>query len=148
MKRNFTEFFRRGFIAGGFGPIVLAVLYWILHRQGAIHTLTIHQFCLGTFSLYALAFIVGGMNIIYQIERLPLMIAILIHGCTLYISYLITYLFNGWLELGILPIVVFSTIFIVGYLVIWAIIYAIIKHNTAKINALLKKKQHDAHTEL
>ena len=141
MKRNFTEFLRRGFIAGGFGPIVLAVLYWILQSQDAIQTLTAHQVCLGIISLYALAFIVGGMNIIYQIERLPLMIAILIHGCTLYISYLITYLFNGWLELGILPIVVFSTIFIVGYLVIWAIIYTITKKRTTSLNEKLRLTQ-------
>ena len=84
------------------------------------------------------------MNFIYQIERLPLMFAILIHGCVLYISYLITYLINDWIELGTAPILVFSAIFVVGYLAIWAIIYTIIQKRTAKINALLKKKQQTA----
>ena len=31
MKKIISEFFRRGLIASGFGPIVLAVLYLILH---------------------------------------------------------------------------------------------------------------------
>ena len=81
------------------------------------------------------------MNVIYQIERLPLMVAILIHGSVLYVSYLITYLINGWLEWGIMPVFVFSGIFIIGYLIIWAIIYSITKKNTEKLNQVLKEKQ-------
>ena len=96
---------------------------------------------MGIFSLSALAFVAGGMNFIYQIERLPLMVAILIHGSILYISYLTTYLLNGWLEWGGAPVLVFSGIFIAGYLTIWAVIYAVIKHNTDQINAVLKQKQ-------
>ena len=38
----------------------------------------------------------------------------------------------------------FSGIFILGYLVIWAIIYFIIRHNTAKVNEMLKEKQQGA----
>ena len=141
MKKNVLEFFRRGLIACGFGPIVLAIFYLILQHQCAVETLTVNQVCLGIFSLSALAFIAGGMNVIYQIERLPLMVAILIHGSVLYISYLGTYLLNDWLDWGIMPIVVFSAIFVVGYIVIWAIIYSIIKRNTKKLNEMLKKKQ-------
>ena len=84
------------------------------------------------------------MNAIYQIEQLPLMVAILIHGGVLYICYLGTYLLNNWLDFGVLPIVVFSAIFVVGYIVIWAIIYSIIKRNTAKLNKMLEQKQQSA----
>lgn len=141
MKRHIWEFLRRGFVACGFGPIVLAVLYLILRHNGAVQTLTVDQVCLGIFSLSALAFIAGGMNFIYQIEQLPLMVAILIHGGVLYVSYLATYLLNDWLEQGILPILVFTGIFIVGYLAVWVIIYSIIKRNTERLNERLKKKQ-------
>ena len=141
MKKNSLEFFRRGFIACGFGPIVLAIFYLILQQQGAVQTLTGDQGCLGIFSLSALAFIAGGMNVVYQIERLPLMVAILIHGGVLYISYLVTYLLNGWLKWGTAPILVFSGIFLLGYLAIWAIIYSVTKRNTEQLNELLKKKQ-------
>lgn len=141
MKKNILDFFRRGFVACGFGPVVLAVLYLILQHKAEIEVLTVNQVCLGIFSLSALAFIAGGMNVIYQIERLPLMVAILIHGGVLYISYLVTYLLNDWLEWGAIPILVFSGIFIFGYLVIWAIIYCIIKKRTERLNEILKQKQ-------
>ena len=141
MKKYIFEFIRRGLIACGFGPIVLAVLYLILQQQGLVQTLTVNQMCLGIFSLTALAFIAGGMNSIYQIERLPLMVAVLIHGIVLYLSYLVTYLLNNWLEWGIIPLMVFTGIFVFGYLAIWAIIYSIIKKNTKKINDILKRKQ-------
>ncbi len=141
MKKNILEFFRRGLIASGFGPIVLAILYLILKHQAALETLTVNEVCLGIFSLSALAFVAGGMNVLYQIERLHLMVAILIHGGILYISYLSTYLLNDWIEWGATPILVFSGIFILGYLLIWAIIYSIIKKRTERLNIILKQKQ-------
>ena len=141
MKKNIGEFFRRGMTAMGLGPLVLAALYLILRQNGVLETLTVRQVCLGIGSLSALAFIAGGMNAIYQVERLPLMVAILIHGGVLYIAYLLTYLVNGWLEWGRLPILAFSGIFVVGYFAIWAVICAIIRRNTAKLNARLHQKQ-------
>jgi len=141
MKKFVLEFVRRGFIATGLGPIVLAIVYLILKQSAAIDNLTVDQVCIGIFSLSALAFIAGGMNAIYQVERMPLMTAILIHGGTLYIGYLGTYLLNDWLDFGVIPIIVFTAIFVVGYIVIWAIIYSIIRRNTAKLNEMLKKKQ-------
>ena len=144
MKKFVLEFLRRGLIAAGIGPIVLAFVYLILQKASTIETLSVNQVCIGIFSITALAFIAGGMNAIYQIERLPLMVAILIHGGILYISYLVTYLLNDWIDFGALPIVVFTAIFVVGYIVIWAIIYSIIKRNAAKLNIMLKQKQQSA----
>lgn len=141
MRKTALEFVRRGLVAGGFGPVILAVLYIIIERSGEIVSLTASQVCTGIFSLYALAFIAGGMNVVYQIERLPLMAAISIHGGVLYIGYLITYLVNGWLELGKTPIMVFTAIFIAGYLAIWAVIYHITRRNTRQLNEMLKQKQ-------
>ncbi len=141
MKRFATEFFRRGLVSCGFGPIILAILYLILHHKGLIVALTVNQVCIGIFSITALAFIAGGMNAVYQIERLPLMAAILLHGIVLYISYLCTYLLNNWLELGLLPLLVFSGIFVIGYLIVWTVIYSVIKRNTHKLNEMLKDKQ-------
>ena len=140
MKKFVHEFLRRGLCACGLGPVVLAALYLILNRHAGLETLTVHQVCIGIFSLSALAFMAGGMNAIYQIERLPLMMAILIHGCTLYVSYLATYLINDWLEWSPAPLLGFSGIFVVGYLVIWAIIYAVIKKRTERLNELLNSK--------
>ena len=141
MKKIIFEFLHRGVIACGLGPIILAIVYLILQKQAGVETLTVNQLCIGIFSLSALAFIAGGMNVIYQMERIPLMVAILIHGSVLYVSYLVTYLLNGWLEWGMTPILVFSGIFVFGYLLIWVIIYCITKRKTEKLNVILKEKQ-------
>ena len=141
MKKIVLEFLRRGAVACGIGPVVLAVVYLVLQHQGIVQTLTVNEVCLGIFSLGALAFVAGGMNVVYQIEQIPLMVAILIHGGVLYISYLVTYLINGWLEWGVTPVLVFSGIFVFGYLVIWAIIITIIKRCTTKLNEKLKQKR-------
>ena len=141
MKKFASSFLLRGLVACGFGPVVLAVVYLILHQQGVMQTLAVTEVCTGILSLFALAFVAGGMNAIYQIERLPVMLAILIHGIVLYVSYLIVYLVNDWLKWGITPILVFSVIFVVGYLMIWVIIYSVNKKNTKRLNKQLKQRQ-------
>ena len=141
MKKHIVEFVRRGLIACGFGPIILAVVYLILQYKCDILFLSVNQVCVGIFSITVLAFIAGGMNFIYQIEHRPLMVAIFIHGIVLYISYLVTYLINGWLELGTTPVMVFTLIFILGYIAVWIVIYSVTKKNTDHINEILKQKQ-------
>lgn len=140
MKRYAMEFIRRGLAACGLGPLVLAVIYLILDRQGLVQTLDAAQVSVGIFSLTALAFLAGGMNVIYQLERLPLMAAVTIHGGVLYLGYLAVYLVNGWLEQGRGPILVFTAIFVIGYLLIWAAIYAILRRRTRRLNQLLKER--------
>ena len=134
-------FVRRGLVSCGFGPLVLAVCYLVLQRQGVAETIALDKVCLGIVSISALAFIAGGLNVVYQIERIPLMVAIFIHGSILYASYLVTYLLNDWLEWGVIPVCVFTGIFVLGYLTIWAIIYSVIRKNTKKINEALEEKR-------
>lgn len=144
MRKYALEFLRRGFVALGIGPIVLAILYLILRRHAGLESLSVDAVVIGIFSISALAFIAGGMNSIYRIERLPLMAAILIHGAVLYVSYLCTYLLNDWLDFGMVPILVFSGIFVFGFFAIWAVIYAVIHKNTQSLNEKLKQKQNAA----
>ena len=143
MKYILKEFCRRGIAACGLGPLALAVIYLILQYNGVVEVLTVTEVCVGIFSLSALAFVAGGMNVVYQIERLPLMVAISIHGGVLYVSYLLTYLVNNWLDQGTGPILVFTGIFAVGYLLIWAVIYSIIKRNTDRINEAMRKSRQE-----
>ena len=143
MKKIVLGFLQKGFVACGFGPMVLVILYWFLHRQCDLQYLSVNEVCTGIISLSVLAFIAGGMNVIYRIERLPLAFAILIHGSGLYISYLCTYLVNRWLEWGKAPVIVFTVIFVLGYLTIWAIIYWTTQKRTARLNEMLKQKQNN-----
>ena len=141
MKHIVKDFLLRGMVAAGLGPLALVVFYLITAHHAGLETISVSQVVTGILSLTALAFIAGGMNVIYQIERLPLMAAITVHGAVLYGSYLATYLVNGWLEQGRRPILVFTVIFIAGYLAIWAVIYCITKRRTERINEILKQNQ-------
>ena len=140
MRQVIREFFRRGLVACGFGPLILAAVYLILQQAG-LQTLTVQEVCVGIISLWGLAFLAGGMNVVYQIERLPLMGAILIHGMVLYVGYLVTYLVNDWLAWGMTPVLVFTAIFVLGYLAVWAVIYTVTEQNTEQVNAMLKDIQ-------
>lgn len=141
MKKHILDFIRRGAAACGLGPLVLAILYIVLEQNGTLEILTVRQVCIGIFSLSALAFIAGGMNAIYQIEQLPLLVAISIHGAVLYLCYFGTYLINGWLKWGSAPVLVFTGIFVVGFIGIWVVICSIIRKNTNKVNQILNKKR-------
>ena len=141
MKKFIKEFIRRGIMAAGIGPIVLAFIYLISQNIGITKTLSVNEVSTGIFSLTLLAFIAGGMNALYQLEKLPLILGILIHGLVLYVCYLLTYLINGWLEFGIMPLLVFTGIFIVGFFIIWIIICSVIQKKTENINKILKEKQ-------
>ena len=144
MKKFLKEFLFRGLICASGGPIVLAIIYGILGATGAVEAFSPKEACLGILTITLLAFIVAGMTAIYQMEQLPLSMMILLHGGALYIAYILTYLINGWLEWGMTPVLVFTGIFVVGYLLIWAVIYSVIKRNTDNINAVLKEKQQHA----
>lgn len=141
MRKIMRDFIRRGLVACGLGPMVLAVIYMILFSRGLIGTVPVKELCTGIFSLTALAFVAGGTNVVYQIERLPLMLAILIHGSVLYASYLAVYLINGWLKWGGTPILVFTGIFVGGYFLIWAVIYTVTRRKTARLNKMLHENQ-------
>ena len=139
MKKFLSDFFLRGMIAATFGPPVLAVIYWILGFTGAVESFAPSEVALGILTIELLALVVGGMTTIYQQEQLPLATAILIHGGVLYVTYIVIYLLNGWLQRKLMPILVFSVIFVTGYALIWAFIYLFNKRKTQKINNNLHK---------
>ena len=141
MKRIILDFLHRGLITCGFGPMVVAVIFLTLQKNIGLETITINEYAISIFSSAILAFIAGGMNVIYQIERLPLMTAILIQGIVLYVTYLVVYLINDWIVWGVTPILIFTVFFVTGYLFIWLIIYIVNKSRTRKLNEMLKRKQ-------
>ena len=134
MKKHVIGFLHRGMIAAGCGPVVLAVIYGIAGATGALDSLSPSAVCKGILTIFLMAFIAGGINEIYQIERLPLPFAIGIHGLALYIDYLLIYLINGWLQKQLTPILVFTGIFLGGFALIWLVIYWVTKQKTRRIN--------------
>ena len=139
MRKFWKEFLLRGLICAAGGPLVLAVIYGILSATGAVETITTNEVCLSILTITLLAFTAAGMTAIYQMEQLPLPIMILLHGGALYLAYILTYLINGWLLNQLMPILIFTGIFVVGYALIWSIIYLIERKKIQKLNKLLQK---------
>lgn len=138
MKKYVCEFCKRGLVAMGFGPIILAIIYAILGASGVTQSIDIYEAALAIVSISVLAFIAAGITVVYQIERLPLLYAILLHGLVLYADYALIYLLNGWLNDGMLPFLIFTACFFAGYALIWLIIYFSIRKKTDELNRHLK----------
>lgn len=137
MKKFAKEFLLRGLMAAAGGSVVLAIVYGILGATGVVSSFSPNEVCMGILTVTLLAFIAAGMTAIYQMEQLPLPSAILIHGAGLYMAYILIYLINGWLKQQLIPILVFTAVFIAGYAVIWLIIYSFIKAKTEQLNKKL-----------
>lgn len=137
MKKTILDFLKRGILAAAGGPIVLAIVYGILGQAGVIECLSPMEVTKGILSASLLAFIAAGITVVYTVERLPLISAILLHCGVLYLDYLLIYLMNNWLQHSAIGI--FTVIFIAGYALIWLGIYAFTKANTDKLNKKLQE---------
>ncbi|MBQ2988515.1 MAG: DUF3021 domain-containing protein [Clostridia bacterium] len=144
MKRYVKDFILKGLIACGFGPIIWAIVYFFLEKNGVAEVLTVNKAITEIITAEILAFVAGGVNIVYQIERLPLMAAISVHGVVLYLDYVMIYLLNGWLHSGIMPLLIFTVCFFAGYAVIWTGIYFGIKRNADRMNRKLSQLRKQA----
>lgn len=133
MKKYVVKFFKRGLMFGGFGPIVLGIILYIISL-----TLNIkfsgEEVLLGIISTYLLAFIHAGVSIFNQIEQWSTPKATAIHLSSLYLAYLGCYLVNSWLKFDWIVVLIFTLSFIVIYFIVWTIVYLIIKDITKKLN--------------
>ena len=138
LKKYFKEFLLRGLVSMGFGPIVLSIIYGILGLCGVVDKLAINEVALGFLSITALAFLCGGMTVVYQIEEIGISKAITLHGIALYVAYAVVYITNNWLKDGLTPFLIFTVIFVVGYALVWLVIYLITKRRTDSLNEKIK----------
>ena len=137
-KKYLKDFLLRGLVSMGFGPIVLSIIYGILGLCGVVDKLAINEVALGFLSITALAFLCGGMTVVYQIEEIGISKAITLHGIALYVAYAVVYITNNWLKDGLTPFLIFTVIFVVGYALVWLVIYLITKRRTDSLNKKIK----------
>lgn len=137
MKEFAKEFCKRGFIGAWGGPAILAIVWLALQNAGVVTEIAVDEAVLGVFSSIVLAFIATGITAVYEQEQLQLGTATLIHGLVLYLDYVLAYLLNGWIAPQ--SLIVFTLIFVAGYILIWAIIYGIMAHKVKKLNRLVEK---------
>jgi uncharacterized membrane protein YhdT len=137
MIKQLKNFLFRGTFFAGFGPIIYGIIILTLELVNVDTMLDGIVVFKGIISTYLLAFFVSGASIIWQEEKMGLATKIAIHAMALYISYLVTYLINGWLGSNIIGVIIFSIIFISGYAVIWLVIFIVERIRVKSFNKKL-----------
>ena len=132
------DFFLRGLMFGGMGPLIAGIVYLILHFTLQDLTLTGLQVFTVIVSTYLLAFVHAGASVFNQIESWPLAKSILCHFGLLYIAYVLCYVINSWIPFEPLVLGIFTAIFAVGYAVIWLAVYVSIRVTVKRLNRSLR----------
>lgn len=134
MKSYVKAFFHRGLIFGGFGPIVLGIIYAILENTVESFTLDGVQLLVAIISVYLLAFVQAGVSVFNQIEEWSIPQSLLCHFSLLYAAYVTCYLVNSWIPFEPLVLLIFTAIFVVAYLVIWITVFVSVKLVSRRLN--------------
>jgi hypothetical protein len=139
MNQYVKEFLHRGLIFGGFGPIILGIVYAILDKTVANFSLSGMEVLVAVCSIYLLAFVQAGASVFHQMERLSMPTALLCHLSVLYFAYILCYLVNRWIPFEPAVILIFTVVFVVSYFLVWGIVVISIKVTTKKLNRKLGK---------
>ena len=138
MNKYLKEFFHRGLMFSGFGPIVLGIIYFILSKTIDNFTLNGVEVFTGIVSTYLLAFVQAGVTVFNQIEHWSIGKSLFCHLSTLYVAYSICYLANTWIPFEPKVLLIFTLIFMAIYFVVWGIVYFSIRATSKNFNAKLK----------
>ena len=139
MNKYLKEFFHRGLIFGGFGPIVAAIVFAILDATLDNFTLGGRDILFAVVSTYLLAFVQAGVSVFNQIEHWSIAKSLACHFISIYLAYSITYVANSWIPFEPMVLVIFTAIFVVVYAVIWLSTFFAVRATEKKLNKNLKK---------
>ena len=135
MNKYLKEFFHRGLIFGGFGPIILGIVFAIL--QGTVDGFSLGgvEVLVAVLSTYVIAFVQAGASVFNQIEHWPLAKSLFFHFGSLYLVYVGSYLVNTWIPFDPVAVLIFTAIFVAVYFAVWVTVYLIVKGCEKKLNA-------------
>ncbi len=137
MNKYAKEFFKRGFAFGGLGPIIAGIVYLILDYTVTDFSLSGTEAFTAIISTYLLAFVHAGASVFNQIEHWAIPKSMLFHFTALYASYTLCYLINSWIPFDIKVLATYTAIFVIIYLLVWAIVLITLKATTNKLNRKL-----------
>jgi len=137
MNKYLKEFLHRGLIFGGFGPIILGIIYAILEKTVETFSLNSVQFLVAIVSIYLLAFLQAGASVFNQIEKWSIPKSLLCHFSVLYFAYVACYLINSWIPFNINVLLIFTAIFLIVYFIVWLTVFISVKLISKKLNSKL-----------
>ena len=138
MNKYLKEYFRRGLMFAGFGPIVYAIVIFILSLTLDSFTITGKYVLLGVLSTYIIAFVQAGSNVFYLIEHWPTLKSLFWHFLSLYIVYSVGYVVNSWIPFEPIMLLIFTGVFVAIYFAVWLIVCVILLTTERKLNKKLK----------
>ncbi|MBQ6947558.1 MAG: DUF3021 domain-containing protein [Clostridia bacterium] len=138
MNKYLKAFLHRGLMFGGFGPIIVGVIYAILQHSVDDFSLSGTQVLVATVSVYLLTFIQAGASVFNQIEEWSLPKSLLCHFGLLYLAYVGCYLLNSWIPFEPKVVAIFTAIFVGGYFLIWIVVYFSVRAAERKLNVDLQ----------
>ena len=132
------NFMFRGLIFGGFGPIVMGIVYLCLH-------LCLENFSVGgveiftaILSTYLLAFVHAGVSVFNQIESWSVGKSLFFHLGSLYLAYTAVYLINAWIPFDWRVLLIYTGSFVALYMTVWLIVYLCARSTGKRMNRCLK----------
>ncbi len=137
MNKYLKDFLLRGSIFGGFGPIVLGIVYFILSKSLNDFSLGGAEVLIGIISTYLLAFVQAGATVFNQIEHWSVPKSLFCHFGLLYAVYVFFYVVNSWIPFEWGVIGVFTAIFVLLFFAIWFTVYFAVKATQKKFNSAL-----------
>lgn len=135
MNKYLKEFFHRGLMFAGFGPIILGIIFAIIETTQEGFSLGGYEVLIAIASTYLLAFVQAGASVFNQIESWPIAKSLFCHFGSIYLAYVLCYIVNTWIPFEIMAVVIFTAIFLVVYAVVWLTVYFIVKASEKKLNA-------------
>ena len=137
MNKYLKEFLHRGLIFGGFGPIILGIVYMSISLSGFDLVLDGVDIFIAIVSIYLLAFVHAGVSVFNQIESWSVARSLFFHLSSLYLTYVAIYLVNSWIPFEPVVILIFTAVFAVAYFAIWLTVYFVTRAVTKKMNERL-----------
>ena len=135
MNKYINQFLHRGLMFGGFGPIIMGIIYAILENTVEGFSLGGIEVLVAIISIYVLAFIQAGASVFNQIEHWSIPKSTFCHFFVLFFAYLGCYLINSWIPFDINVVLIFAAIFVAVYIIVWLTVVISIKLITKKLNA-------------
>lgn len=141
MNKYLKSFLHRGLIFGGFGPVIVGVVFLCLELSVSDFSIGGGEVLIAIVSTYLLAFVQAGASVFNQIETWSLAKGLLCHLSTIYAAYVITYLVNFWIPFEPMVILIFTLVFAMTYLIIWLSVYFSVKAFERRVNARLEREE-------
>ena len=139
MNKYLKSFLQRGLAFGGFGPIIIGIIHYIISLSVDNFSVSGPEIFSAVISTYILAFIHAGASVFNQIESWPIAKSILFHFLALYLSYTLCYIINSWIPFKWSVLLIFTGSFALVYAIVWITVLFFVKRASKELNSKLNK---------